>query len=117
MKILVVDDDEGILQALKFVLETEGYEVILDNGRTVFSKLKLKPDLILIDMIIPGLNERNITFEVNKSAETMNIPIIFMSAHPSAPRELRKYGVIEFLAKPFENEHLFRIIKKSLRIT
>lgn len=113
-KILAIDDDEGILQALQFMLEMEGYEVILDDGRAVFNKIAFKPNLIILDMIIPGIDGRMLAKRIKSQPEFKNIPIIFMSAHPSASKEYKKYGADDFLAKPFDNDMLLGLIKRYL---
>lgn len=112
--ILAIDDDQGILSALQFMLESEGFRVIVDDGNTVLDKLKLRPSLIVLDMVIPGIDGRMIAQKIRSMPETREIPIIFMSAHPSAAKEYKKYGVNDFLAKPFDINMLLGLIHKYI---
>lgn len=103
-KILVIDDNEGILEAIEFVLEEYDYEVkTLRDANLVYPIVQeFNPDVILLDILISGLDGRTICREFKKKEEYRGIPVIILSAHPTAKDELETYGAQEFLAKPFE---------------
>lgn len=112
-KILVVDDDEGILDALSLILEEEGYEVETTiKGQETFAKIaSFQPALILLDMLLSGNDGRHICRALKADKKTKSIPIIMISAHPNAKAGAIEAGADDFLAKPFEREELLEKIK------
>lgn len=115
-KILVVDDDEGILDAISLILEDEGYLVnIISNGNSAIKKVAVyKPDLILLDVLLSGVDGREISKNLKADTQTKQIPIIMISAHPGAKETLKQYGADAFLSKPFGADDLLKMIKKYL---
>ncbi len=115
-RILVVDDDEGILDAISLLLDEMGYEVaITPKGEETYKKIdEFHPDLILLDVLMSGSDGRDICKKLKNEVTTKNIPIIMISAHPSAAKSVFEFGANDFLAKPFETEDLLEKIKKNL---
>lgn len=111
-KILVVDDDSSILEALKIGIESEGHDVLaISEGDEAYSSAsEYKPDLILMDLLLSGRDGQDIIKELRSKKETKNIPIVMLSAHPSADKSAIKSGADAFLAKPFEFEELIKTI-------
>jgi CheY-like chemotaxis protein len=115
-KVIVVDDDPDILEALQAMLEDAGYLVLttekgeyleqLHNGRL--------PDLILLDMLLSGKDGRDIARFLRGQEETKNIPIVMMSAHPSAEAAARAAGATDFIAKPFEMDALLKKVAQYI---
>ncbi len=117
-KILVVDDDEGILDAISLILEDEGFTIAtVSDGNFVIKKVgKFKPDLILLDVLLSGTDGRDISKKLKSDEETQRIPIIMISAHPNAKQTLKKYGANAFLSKPFGADDLLNIINKYIDV-
>lgn len=115
MKILAVDDDEGILDALSLILEDSGYTVeTLSKAEEIKKKIKIfQPDTILLDVLMSGVDGRMICRELKQSSLTKQIPLIMVSAHPSAKKGAFECGADEFLAKPFSTTQLIEIIEKN----
>ncbi len=113
-KILLVDDDEGIVDALSLVLEEHGYDICATlRGEETYEKIKLcMPDLILLDILISGVDGRDICKKLKSDISTKSIPVVMISAHPSAERHARIVGADGFLEKPFEMDDLLRVAKK-----
>lgn len=113
-KILVVDDDEGILDALSFVLEDAGYDFeTTPQGEKTFERISaFKPDLILLDVLLSGSDGRVICQQLKRDKKTYAIPIIMTSAHPSAKESTAQAGANAFLPKPFEVQELLNLIVK-----
>lgn len=120
--ILVVDDIKDIRETIKTVLEIEKFKVITaEDGEDCLNKLKtIKPDLILLDVVMPGLKTMEILAEFRK--RKLKIPLVLMSGSSSA--EMRKkadlpkdiaYPVQDFIEKPFDNEDLIKRVKKALK--
>lgn len=107
-KIIIVDDDADILEALQAMLEDEGYSVVTtDRGEEVVKLSHLEhPDLILLDMLLSGNDGRKIVRQLRSQESTKNIPILMLSAHPGAEKDAQASEVNDFLAKPFEMEDL-----------
>jgi DNA-binding response OmpR family regulator len=118
-KILVVDDDQDILDAIRFVLEEEGYTVTTTDKGEYVENLHDKngglPALILLDVLLSGKDGRLICKKLKSNKETKKIPIIMISAHPSAKKSIKKVGANEFLAKPFQVDELLRMVKKYVK--
>jgi CheY-like chemotaxis protein len=113
-KILVVDDDEGILDALTLILEESGYSVQTTPKREeVYQQInQYKPDVILLDILMSGQDGRLICKKIKQTPVIKDIPIIMISAHPSAKRGAEESGADDFLAKPFEITDLLSKIEK-----
>ncbi len=116
-KILVVDDDESILDAISLILEEAEY--IVDTtfkGEETYKKIKqFKPDVILLDVLMSGHDGRHICKTIKHDTSTKHIPIIMISAHPTAKKGALECGADDFLAKPFETDELLSKIKKYIQ--
>ncbi len=112
-KILVVDDDTGILLAVQMLLEDEGYAVIVSDKGDMIEQVVQEnhPDLLLLDMLLSGKDGREITRHLKSQTTTCSIPIILFSAHPSLYREASAAGADDYLAKPFKIEELLAKIE------
>jgi DNA-binding response OmpR family regulator len=105
-KILVVDDDADILDALRLVLEDAGYEVTTTEKGEYAENLRDTngglPDVLLLDVLLSGKDGRLICQKLKSQEETRHIPIIMMSARPNAKQSAKAIGADNFLAKPFD---------------
>jgi DNA-binding response OmpR family regulator len=103
--ILVVDDDPGILDALRFLLEDEGYRVQTSDKGDYAESLRdgngALPDLILLDVLLSGKDGRAICRALKEHEETRGIPVLMMSAHPGAAESVHAVGADAFIPKPF----------------
>ncbi len=116
-KIMVVDDEEALLELVKAIMEQEGYEVITAmNGEEALEKLKtVKPDLILLDMMMPGMSGREVCEKIRENPKTKNLKIVFLTVakFSEAGKDiLKKMKVLDYITKPFDNEGLVRRVKK-----
>ena len=115
-KILVVDDEKNIVDILKYNLEKEGYDAICayDGKEAIFQALKHKPDLILLDIMLP---EYDGFVVCRKLRESTTVPIIMLSAKSE---ELDKViglemGADDYMTKPFSARELIARVKSNLR--
>ena len=114
-KILAVDDDNDILDALKHVLYYGGYEVVtLLNAENIFEEVEMyKPNLILLDVTLSGKDGRQVCKQLKTNTTTKEIPVIMISATPGLPKDILSCGAEDFIAKPFDiNDLLHRIGQK-----
>ena len=115
-KILVVDDEVSILDAIALILTDEGYEVAtIAKGQETYDKVaSFTPDIILLDILMSGKDGREICKTLKSDSTTKHIPIIMISAHPSAGANIKSFGANAFLPKPFSTEELLQAIKAHL---
>jgi len=117
--IMVVDDEPALLQLIEAILGTEGYNVIaVSNGREALEKLKkAKPDLVLLDMMMPGMSGREVCEKIRSDPKTKSIKVAFLTVakFSEAGRDtLKKMKVSDYITKPFDNDDLLKRIKKIL---
>ena len=115
-KILVVDDEMMIREVLVDLLTDEGYHVVaVTNGQRALEVLPLEqPDLVIIDIMMPGLDGREVVRRMRETNHLPPIPVIIMSAAiamepPSSPATL-------FLPKPFDIDELLNSIERLLSV-
>src|SRR6188472_148990 len=100
--VLVVDDDKDVLDALASMLDAFGYRAITDSGISVAKKLEvIRPDVILLDIMLSGLDGRDICKLLKNTQDTKDIPVILISANADAATSISSCGADDFLAKPF----------------
>ncbi len=109
-KILIVDDMPANLQLLGMTLREEGYQVVATSksDQVLISAKKSKPDLILLDVMMPGKNGFQVCEDLKASDELKNIPVIFLTA--KVEQENINYGLlvggVDYITKPFNNNEL-----------
>ncbi len=104
-KILIVDDNAAIVEMLQRKLEREGYSVVgcVESTDAVSTCLKAKPDLIILDILMPGKNGWEIMDELKQDAETEDIPVI-ISTVKNRPEDIEKgknLQATDYIAKPY----------------
>lgn len=115
-KILVVDDDNGILGALNMVLSDFGYDVALaDSFEMTFQKVTdFDPDLIILDVLLSGSDGRDICRKLKSSSATKHIPVVLSSANSDIGGDVKWCMANDFLPKPYEIDTLIQKIEKHL---
>ncbi|MDQ3008252.1 MAG: response regulator [bacterium] len=114
-KILVADDDSGILEVISLMLEDAGYDVETTvNGETEVMVEKYLPDLILLDIWMSGMDGRKICKSLKGQKLTKHIPIIMISANKDTENIAKESGANDFIAKPFEMQDLLNKVDKHL---
>lgn len=110
-KIMIADDDPGILDAVEAMLEFGGYEVSsTSNGATVLEMKDGFPDLLLLDIWMSGTDGRDVCKQLKSQDLTKNMPIIMISASTELERSAKEAGADDFLEKPFDMEELLQKI-------
>jgi PAS domain S-box-containing protein len=107
-RVLVAEDDADTARLLQEVLSQGGFEVAvaLDAYKVVATACRQKPEIILLDLKLPGMDGYETITRLKKEAETREIPIVAMSAHVEERERVRTLGVENFLAKPFTVDEL-----------
>ena len=118
-KILLVDDEEDLVWAIKYSLESDGYNVITAcNGRDAIDISKQqKPDLIILDVIMPELDGYQVCIILKQDPELASIPILFLTKRCEVDDRIQglELGSDDYLVKPFNSKELKARIKAILR--
>ncbi len=118
-KILIVDDEEHILELLKFNVKNAGYEVVAANNGIDALKIakEEKPALVLLDLMIPGMDGFDVCKEIKKDKETSNTAIIMLTAKGEELDKILglELGADDYITKPFSIRELLARIKAVLR--
>lgn len=110
-KILIADDDEAIVDSTALLLEVMGYQVSQTvDGSAVTTVLRDKPDLVLLDIWMSGIDGRDVCRQIKANPETQNIPVLMISASRDVRQSAFDSGANDFLEKPFEMDNLINKI-------
>ena len=114
-RILVVDDDPGILDSMEIALMLQDYAVeTTTKGEETFSKIgSFKPDLILMDVYLSGMDGRDICKQIKEDDKTKHIPVIIFSANRSMKEVFEESGANDFIGKPFNMDELYDKVKNQ----
>ena len=117
-KILIVDDEEDIVRALTIRLQSNGYEVVqaFQGEQAVLLAHKENPDLILLDIKMPGRDGFCAAEGLRQSELTRSIPVIFLTGSPDRNAEERAavLGARYYIKKPYDAEELLDAVRKAL---
>lgn len=112
-KILVIDDDLAINEALQLMLEDAGYEVMtMLDSKNVSKILNQKPNVILLDIWMPGIDGREVYKTLKAERVTKHVPVIVISATREIKAISKALGADDFIVKPFEMEELLTKVAK-----
>ncbi|MCY0969262.1 response regulator [Chryseobacterium wangxinyae] len=115
-KIMVCDDDQGILDVLQMLLESEGFEVITEiNSTNLIKEMKIyMPDLLLLDLWMPVLSGDQVLKTLRTTEEFENLPVIVLSASVDGSSIANGAGATDFVPKPFDMDDLIIKIRGLL---
>ena len=117
-RVLICDDDPAILRVLQVNLEVEGYETLLAHHGEEALEIanREKPDLIILDIMMPRLDGYQTCERLKGADDTKDIPVVFLSAkaQQSDIEEGKKYGVADYLTKPFDPDTLVETIERLI---
>ncbi|SDF88225.1 response regulator [Mucilaginibacter sp. P25] len=117
-KIMIADDDPGIVDAMEMLLEFEGYEVTSTvDGTTVLDMKDELPDLLLLDIWMSGEDGRDICKKLKQDELTKDIPVIMISASRDIRDSAMMAGADDFLAKPFDMNELLKKVAHFVQKT
>jgi DNA-binding response OmpR family regulator len=114
--VYIVDDDQDILEAVRFMLDAFGYKTVTDTGdEDIARKIKAtKPNIVLLDILLSGKDGRDICKILKRNRTTKDIPVIMISAHADGANSIRTCGADDFVAKPFEMDEFMGKIEKYI---
>lgn len=119
--IYIVEDDDNIRQLESYALKNSGYDTVeLDNANDLFCQIKVKiPDLIILDIMLPGRDGYYIINELKSNVETADIPVIMVSAKSTEIDKVKGLdkGADDYIAKPFGVMEFISRVNAVLRRT
>jgi CheY-like chemotaxis protein len=117
-RILVVEDDGEVAALLQGVLSSYGYDVeMADELSAVQASREHLPDLILLDLLMPGVSGMEAARHLHELPETSDIPIVLMSGAPDVAQCAVQLGAAGYLKKPFELDDLLAVVTRVLGST
>lgn len=118
-KILIVEDEVGLITLLKYNLEKQGYDVVsVSDGKEVMAVVRLeKPDLILLDWMLPNISGIDLCREMRRTFDMKNIPILMLTARGDESDKVKglSFGADDYMTKPFSVPELMARIAALLR--
>jgi two-component system phosphate regulon response regulator PhoB len=118
-KILIIEDERGLVQTLTWYFNREGYETFVSHdGNEGLAKAKsLLPDCILLDVMLPGVDGLTICRELRANEKTREIPIIMITSKAEEADQIEGFakGADDYVPKPFNNKILLQRVKALLR--
>ena len=118
MRILIVDDDRGIVGALRNILEFEGIEVAaVNDGLAGLEYLHVQPlpDLVLLDLFMPCLSGREFLERLADQARFRNLPVVIMTAASGGDLMPPPGSYLAILRKPFDLDELMEVVDRARR--
>jgi two-component system, OmpR family, alkaline phosphatase synthesis response regulator PhoP len=118
IKILLVDSENDIVEFLQYNLEKEGFEVIpAYDGIEALEKIKQKPNLIILDIMMPKLDGFEVYKKIRENNQYKDIPIIFLTAKSGEIDEIKglELGASDYIQKPISPKKLVARVKSNLR--
>lgn len=115
--IWIIDDDIGILEVTQMLLEEEGFKTtLIQNEQDLKQNITSGniPHVILLDILMSGIDGRDIAISLKKDVVMKNIPIIMMSADTKIEEKAQAAGANDFVKKPFDIDDLLKTINKWL---
>jgi len=118
MRVLIVDDERTIRETLKEILEEEGYEVFTEEvGSRVLERVReLHPDLIILDLFLPGISGMEVLKKLNQEGLTEKIPVVIVSGHGTVETAVKamKLKAYDFIEKPIKYEKFLSAVEGAL---
>ncbi len=119
-KVLVIDDEPGIIEIVEANLEGDGFEVIsAANGKEGLDKIKSdRPDLVVLDVMMPEMDGWEVLRRIEQDAEIAGLPVIMLTAKAADEDYIHglEEGAVEYITKPFYPQELVNRIKITLMV-
>lgn len=116
--ILIVEDEPFIVESLTFLLERDGQRVrsVGDGEKALASIARERPDLVVLDAMIPGANGFDILARLRADARHADLPVLVLTAkgQPADRKKMMALGANDFMTKPFSNQELLMRIRGLL---
>jgi len=119
--VLVIDDEKDLIELVRYNLEKEGFEVIgaLDGETGVRTALARKPDVVVVDLMLPGIDGLEVCKTLRSDTRTAKVPVIMLTARTTESDRVvgLELGADDYVTKPFSPRELAARVKAVLRRT
>jgi two-component system alkaline phosphatase synthesis response regulator PhoP len=119
--VLVIDDEQDLIELVRYNLEKDGFEVVgaLDGENGLRIARERKPDLVIVDLMLPGLDGLEVCRVLRGDERTSRIPVIMLTARSAEPDRIvgLELGADDYVTKPFSPRELAARVKAVLRRT
>ena len=117
--IMIVDDEPHLVELVSAILEQEGFNIVTaENGQEALKKLEtIVPDLVLLDMMMPGMSGREVCERMRKNPKTADIKVAFLTValfSEVGKNVLKELKVADYITKPFTNADLVKRVNALL---
>lgn len=117
-KILIVEDEESLLKLESILLSSRGYNVggVADGITALEEITRFRPDLIILDIMLPGMDGFEVCRRIKENPESQHIPVIMLTAKKSSQDRERgmAIGAAAYITKPFKSAKIMEIIQRLL---
>ena len=120
-KILIAEDDLNIRNIVQFMLQGKGYEVLaVGDGKAAIEAVpRFKPDLVMLDVMMPHKNGLEVCYEIKNNPKTVHIPVLILTATTQTSEKSDDYWRVraradDFISKPFKSADLLARVEKLL---
>lgn len=114
-KVLVIEDEQNIIEAISFILSRDGWEVVThSNGHDAVDTVHARaPDMVILDVMLPGKSGYDILRELRADPATEALPVLMLTARgQTRDREMaERAGASRFMAKPFSNAEVLEAVR------
>jgi len=118
-RILIVEDEESLLKLESILLTTRGYKVtgVTDGLKALEEIKKARPDLVLLDIMIPGIDGFEVCRRIKADPETASLPVVMLTAKKSSADQARgvEAGADAYITKPFKSGKIIEVVEELLR--
>ena len=115
-KVLLIEDEPNIIEAVSFILSRDGWNVKThSNGHDAVDAVRARqPDLVILDVMLPGKNGFDILQDIRADAQFSALPVLMLTARgQSKDREMaERFGVSRFMTKPFSNAEVLSAVRE-----
>jgi len=119
-KILLIDDEKDFIETVSFSLATNGFDVSTapDGPSGIEQAISYKPDLIILDLMMPGINGYEVAGRLKSDKATADIPIIVLTAAVTKElgQKVRETKAVDYMTKPCDLEELFKKVKLIMEV-
>lgn len=113
--VLVIEDEPNIAEAIRFILMRDGWDVstLADGGLAEDSIRSRRPDVVILDVMLPGRSGFDILAALRADAETRTLPVLMLTAKGQVRdrAEAERMGASQFMAKPFSNAEILASVR------
>lgn len=112
-KILLIEDDEAVRNVIEAALGAKYIVVATEDTQNVLKLIdEQKPDLVLMDYILPNINGGELCHQIKTNPATSKLPVVIISGYPKILYSLGSYGCDAILEKPFDLDKLFEVVEQ-----